>query len=899
MKSIITFLLLTTVSTSYGQFTTTNIPLQDDNDGSHTTATYTKYIQTYTVPNEGYFYTINFRLYSGLAQTVDFTINIYRDGNPADGLPTPVVSRNMSTSFGTAATIKDESRTLSPSLISSGRVEKFEFGEVISIEVEITNASAGGIVSILGNNDATGQYTDGQVYVATGAGAYAAHPSSGWDFEGIGVQGIAHTSFSTWSSTSAGNFTNGGNWNRGGESPWNSANIEMSNVMTYDETNDYTSTPIIYDDLTLSGSGSLVTNANSDFCFQGSLSGGNTTITGNSTGEIVWYKPFNYRQLNNVHINGPSRFFGPSSSGSPDVVYVNNLNLEDGGIVYLEGLKIEIDGLTIKQGGALMIDQVDGEINVGRNPASGNLEIQNGGTLGSNTDNSATIDLKNSGDQVVFKSGANYLPFSGNPWTWQGAAKPEFQYEIADIANAHWHQFHVPGFAGLSWAPGNELYDGLNINQTNVSTTHNLWYWSNTENGTTGEYNGWQMENSTGAKSGTNYTIYLGPPYFPQGNNILSFKDDVTGFPSVSSGGYNAGIGDVDLYIPGTSSGGLDQDKGWIEARNSYLAHVDIDEWLNSTDFNLAYHGVHYWDAATDQYIAYIDGPTGSITSATDGGTAAAGNYERFLPPSRAFWLKLSGSETSSDAVLKPIYRATPSDLSGLSGTLNSGFKTTSGPEILKISVTNPKGYEYPIIWNNVMNASHGFGIGDAFAIDPSVSQAPFVYDYTPEPSKLVINSLDFLNFTKRTIGFKVEGNDIYTWSLDSNAIAGLNNVYLKDLKTGSIKDLSVGSYSFTNDPTFTSERFELTINGTISIEENFESELKAYYSNNTLYMDAGDFTINNFSITDMSGRLMFQGSESMNSHQELDVSNLSNGVYVLKIQNNEGKYQIVKFVKS
>ena len=175
MKRFFTFLLAFGITSAYGQFTTSNIPLQDDNDGSHTTATYTKYIQTYTVPNDGYFYTINFKLYSGLAQSVNFTINIYNDSDPTDGLTGLTVTRNISTTYGSPG-VKDESRTLSPGLISSGRVAKFKTGEVVSIEVVITSGTQ---VAILGNNDATGQYASGQVYVATGAGAYIAHPSSG------------------------------------------------------------------------------------------------------------------------------------------------------------------------------------------------------------------------------------------------------------------------------------------------------------------------------------------------------------------------------------------------------------------------------------------------------------------------------------------------------------------------------------------------------------------------------------------------------------------------------------------------------------------------------------------------------------------------------------------------
>lgn len=109
-------------------------------------------------------------------------------------------------------------------------------------------------------------------------------------------------------------------------------------------------------------------------------------------------------------------------------------------------------------------------------------------------------------------------------------------------------------------------------------------------------------------------------------------------------------------------------------------------------------------------------------------------------------------------------------------------------------------------------------------------------------------------------------------------------NVYLKDLQTNTVTNLSEGSYSFTANQGLSEGRFEIVYQPEVVLGIN--SSLKETF---IIYRDGGDFVLKSFkNITevemyDSSGRLIV----ALNSNEKeirLDVNKLVGGIYILKI---------------
>ena len=166
---------------------------------------------------------------------------------------------------------------------------------------------------------------------------------------------------------------------------------------------------------------------------------------------------------------------------------------------------------------------------------------------------------------------------------------------------------------------------------------------------------------------------------------------------------------------------------------------------------------------------------------------------------------------------------------------------------------------------------------------------------------KLAINGKSKFEVTdKVNLGLNMFASGNYTISLGEREgiFANGQNIYLKDKQTGTVTNLSEGSYSFMANAGETTGRFEIiyqpeTILGT---DGSAKDEVKVYRDGQEFVINSSTKKITGVEVYDTSGKLILKCSTNQ-SEVRLDGSHWINGVYVLKIHRN-GQITTKKVVK-
>ncbi len=703
----------------------------------------------------------------------------------------------------------------------------------------------------------------------------------------------------TFSSTAQSVFDNGNgtnvwsdpdNW-VSGSVPIASANIEIQQNVTYDETNDYTSTPKAYGDITVADGVTITLNSGSDLCFQQGIectTAGSFTVTGSGT--LVNYKPSQYYSIREMNLEGNFRIYNDNSIAS-GTEYFSLVNIKDGGVFVIDinaaSTPLEIDNsVVIEAGGALYVENQNAAINIGRSGGSGTLTVQAGGTLGALTSQSVTVNFNNTSSALIFESGANFVE-NGSVWSFTTSnsttplPKPEFRFSIEGQGSntAHWHQFSFP----FSLSASTEFSGDMPYNTTGGQ--ENLFKWNSAINGN--EWTGWETYTSSLNNSDI-YIVYAGGSNYPYaGNSYIGLSDDVNWAGRSYSATHANSLGLN--YNPGTGGGSpSSNDQGWNPVVNPYPAHLKVSSIISELSANsLAYLAVHVWDPSSDQYIAYVDGG-GSIISSTDGGTASAGTYDQLVPPGRYFWVKSNQSSVSIDVTES--MRAGPSDFTTPINLLH-GLKSQA--DYLKVNLSNGTSNINLTFIDRPGFEADSLGQSDAYALRSFNQEVPRFYEVIPnqESSELCINSLDYSQFGSRSLFVETHDQEILTISLDTSTISGLSHLYLHDKKLNITTDLLQNNYVFTHDENDLSNRFSLAINlSNISVTELNNSSVASYFSNDRLRVKVnheGEYTIK---LYNLSGSLVYETTNFLFNHEELNkVVNVPPGIYIIHVFDKKG----------
>lgn len=166
---------------------------------------------------------------------------------------------------------------------------------------------------------------------------------------------------------------------------------------------------------------------------------------------------------------------------------------------------------------------------------------------------------------------------------------------------------------------------------------------------------------------------------------------------------------------------------------------------------------------------------------------------------------------------------------------------------------------------------------------------------------KVAINGRNaFVNNDVVALGMRGFTAGTYTISIvkREGVFASGQQIYLKDLQTGTITDLSQGSYAFAANAGETTGRFEILYQpgAVLAADHAVKEELAVYRDGSDFVVKAKDSNITDLEVFDMAGRLLYKAKP--NSRQALiDSGMLSNGVYLLKIYRN-GQVTSRKIIK-
>ena len=551
---------------------------------------------------------------------------------------------------------------------------------------------------------------------------------------------------------------------------------------------------------------------------------------------------------------------GPSSSTGSDNVYVLS------GTMPLISNHAIANRLEIKSGGQIAIKR-NASITVNDSLVNnGYVEIRNGGSLvqatGSKIGGTGTYKL-------IRKAGNSPSAYH----IWSSPMKDEAILDVFD--NNNLYDLYCYDAAAQGWR-----YDFASLSPTNSHPNSPYTF-------TSGDL-----------IAGADGIFDIGKGYYATGHSVQ--KKNFTG---------TVNNGTILVPIVSTSLGNAANWDGddWNLVGNPYPSAIDAEKFWreNAMNNNRIDNAIYYWsdDASNGQgYNQYADFATWNMA----GGTAASGGGNNDIPNGnisscQGFWVK---STNTTNLVFNNEMRTTSNN--------TKFFKTDQSDwEKAWISVTNDQeNYNQTLVAFNpnatdqfdqyydaqklVGNGQLSFGSvlnGDLFAIQsfPSLQSTT---------DKIVE-----LSITTQQIGNHIFGLDTL-FNLDNYT------VYFEDVLKNKSIDLKTGPYAIYIDSTGTyTNRFYLrfektpqdTGSTTTGIEEQQNAELQWTYQQDQLWVSSSTINapIQSIFLYDLNGRALHSNKmHHFTLSQSISTSELSSGVYIVKVILKNNLEKTIRFVK-
>jgi hypothetical protein len=317
---------------------------------------------------------------------------------------------------------------------------------------------------------------------------------------------------------------------------------------------------------------------------------------------------------------------------------------------------------------------------------------------------------------------------------------------------------------------------------------------------------------------------------------------------------------------------------GWNLIGNPYPAPIDWDAkgWMKDNIINSLYL-FNNTTKQTGYYTSYVSGISNN------------GAIANIIPVMQGFWVKAikDGEISIANSTRKNIVQTFPN----LYKSLNE-----NRPLIRLAAYSKNKLIDYTVIYFDT-NATNNFDYqNDALKIMNNEYLIPNIftkdnnniyYSINALPYKFLLNDSDIV--VPLMFNSKIDGD--YTISLSTiNNFPQNYNLNIEDTKTKNLTNLKVNpNYNFSYNQKDNTERFyihftpkKLNVQNLLNEKEN----ILIYINNNNLYVDI----INNkeniksqIFIYDITGKLILEPILVKNSHNIINISNLSEGIYMLK----------------
>ncbi len=194
------------------------------------------------------------------------------------------------------------------------------------------------------------------------------------------------------------------------------------------------------------------------------------------------------------------------------------------------------------------------------------------------------------------------------------------------------------------------------------------------------------------------------------------------------------------------------------------------------------------------------------------------------------------------------------------------------------------------------MNPQDGYDYGyDARTIDP---QEDDLNSYIDGEKMIIQTFAPITNDKVVDLVFNSTGTYDYTLEIiEMENIAENQEIYLRDNLTGTYFDLRSGSYSFSSEISAEdTERFDIVFQSADTLDtEEFTNDNTIVFVNNTedmLYVKGLTSQAKQLNMTNMLGQniMTFRNVNNQTLENGLDVSNLSSGVYVIRVQTDSNQ---------
>lgn len=350
--------------------------------------------------------------------------------------------------------------------------------------------------------------------------------------------------------------------------------------------------------------------------------------------------------------------------------------------------------------------------------------------------------------------------------------------------------------------------------------------------------------------------------------------------------------------------------RGYNLVGNPYPSNIDLNILydINGGNSGTLSQTFYFWDSTVnDRYVqegSKYDGKSYGIFNAasppgTGSGVAATGdiNSVSLKKPTNIVKMGQGFMVRSTASTMQMKFNNTIRT----TGTVGESYFGKNIPEKTVdrywLKLVSPTGIAASCVVVYFPGGDNGFARDDSFTMGGS----DVIYSQV-ENQKLAINGRS--SFTKTDVvplGTSQFGNGYYKIGIETAEGIFQNDqpVYLKDLQTGIVTNLSEGDYVFAANAGESTGRFEII----------YEPETVLATGSNTkeglvVYRDGGDFVVKSSSekithlaVYDAGGRLVFQDHPNANN-AKIENSGLVNGVYILKITLENGEVVPRKIVK-
>ncbi len=568
----------------------------------------------------------------------------------------------------------------------------------------------------------------------------------------------------------------------------------------------------------------------------------NTTIEYNGAAQTVAL-PDGTKHYHNLTLSGS----GIKTLPVAPLAMNGNLNLSGTASTTISDVVTVGGNLSLASGTALTVSpskMLDIAGTISNNAGVNGLLIKSSSTLPS-----GTLIYHNAANAPVQ---ATVEMYSKASWTVVGNTRSDFK----------WQFFGIPVKTSAYAMP---LFEGSYVrkhNEAGSNTTSNLWI---------------QLANGNAMQNINGYEIAQVAP------TIYSFTGEL----------YNQSFTKTLSYTPKTSGS---QYPGQHLIGNPYTAAIDI----NAISFDNNTQAIVYlyntgslsnWTSnkgsVSSDSLAYTAGQYTAITK----GTAGHSTLPRQIPSMQGFMIKTLGTTPGSvtinyDAVKQKnfsVQRAKQESLSSMRFNLIGATADHDVAWIFSHEGTT-RGYD------NGWDAPKMAGDAGTARIQSVEADNNYQINTVPDIHETVLSARAGKNDTQYKL---VVTNE--------NMLSNYNSIYLLDLKTNALVDISQSrtEYFFSMTNTSSEPRFKILTSAGLTTEVvgDQSGALKIYSSGNTIYIINATNENATMNLYDLSGRLVLQKQIESNNNTSLNVS-FETGLYIAKVKTASNKIETSKTLK-